>query len=143
MDNVDSARRWFDDIVNRARSDERWKAELLGDPDTTLREAGLSPGADPALVSTEVLRRAALEPEGRTLRSKLDKIADHARRDPQFRQRLLDATEVVLTEAGLNSPEASSLSLEMHGPPTPELRCQFTCCRHPATDWSCDPSVLV
>lgn len=144
-DNMQEARERFYEILERSRSDSRYRDECETDPQRMIAAAGLN-CSDVDSTMAEIGRRLTMPNEIQATRRILDEIADRARREPEYREWLEDEPEVALNRSGLSVSDAGTIAEEMRQNirgATPFLRCQFTCCRHPATDWSCDPSVYV
>lgn len=124
------------------------RGDRAGERDASVRRSLSALGVQHSEVMlVDVQRRAAMSDKAYAVRETLDHVADRARSDEAFRQRLLTDAGAVLAEAGLSSADAGQVLAEMDGIGPGEghtsLRCSFTCCRHPATEASCDYSVLV
>jgi len=144
-DEIQASREWLQRHVDKARRDPEWRAQLRSDPEKALQGSGLNPRVDPRLVSAEIERRASLDDEMQAVRSQLDEISDEARLNPELHKRLLADPESFLTAHGLKLDDAAAVARELQGDHdhVEPSWCSFTCCRHPATDWCCDPSILV
>lgn len=145
MEPVIEARNRFREVVERARQDPSVKQTLETSPEL-LERAGVR-SVDPSAAAREALRRAELSDDLFALRRRLDELADRATQDPKWRALLNRDPHSVLEAAGLTSDDACRVAAEFVQLEAPggsnEMRCDFSCCRSAATDWSCAGSVLV
>ena len=147
MSNKKIHRAEFDRIVDEYRAAQR---ELMRQPiqraQREVADLGVAEN-DYGTVLSEVQRRAAMSDEVSAVRRMLDAVADRARGDEEYRLRLLASPGETLAAEGIDSADVDQIVSEMDVSRLEQLhiqmRCQFTCCKHPATDWSCNPSVLV
>jgi hypothetical protein len=143
VDEVAQAHERLNDVARRVKTENTYRAEFDQHPERMLREAGLV-FSDLEWVKAEVVHRAEMTDHVWNVRRLLDGVAERARLDTEYRDRLQEAPIEVLTEVGINHSDAHTISEEMeHHGPVSHLMCSFSCCRHPATDWTCADSVLV